>query len=107
MTRAALLGLALVALAACNQDKVDEISRKAAGHVIKPVVQAQLPGVPTDAAVDCVLENATDEQVLALAADAVGGPTASTKEVVASIIAKPEALRCLVNAGAPLIMNRS
>ena len=95
----------LVALAACTVQQQDEIARNAAKQATKPVLAEQFPGVPLEQSVDCVIDNATADEILTLAADAVTGPTASTAEIVAGIAARPEALTCLATEGLPALLD--
>lgn len=93
---------AVLLLAACTPVQQDRLARDAARQAIRPVLAERLPGVPVEPAVDCVIENASAQEILTLAADAVTGPTASTVEVVARIVQRPETLQCLVREGAAL-----
>ena len=43
-------------------------------------------------------------EILALAADAVTGPTANTVEIVSDILARPETLTCLATEGLPPLL---
>ena len=97
-----VLGLGLAALTACSPGAQDEIARSAAKEAVRPVLAERFPGVPLEGATDCVIDNATSQEILALAADAVTGPTASTVEMVAQIVTRPDAVRCLVREGAAL-----
>ena len=96
--------MALIWLGACTQADRDELARSAARQAIRPVLAQQLPGVPLEPAIDCVIDNASAGQLLALAADAVTGPTQSTFEVVNSIVSQPETLTCLAVSGLPALL---
>lgn len=98
----ALACLSLFALVACAPGAQDQIARSAAKEAVRPVLAERFPGVPLDGATDCVIDNATSQEILTLAADAVTGPTASTVEVVARIVTRPEAVECLIREGAAL-----
>ena len=99
-----LLAVAALALAACTPQMQDEIARDAAKNAVRPVLQERLPGVPVEPASDCVIDNATANEILALAADAVTGPTANTVEIVSDILARPETLTCLATEGLPPLL---
>lgn len=96
MKRSVLL---VLVLAACTPDVRDDLTRNAARTAIRPVVAQKLPGVPLDPAIDCVINNADSRELLSLAADSITGPTASTAEIVGSIVSRPETLRCLATDG--------
>ncbi|KKM03648.1 hypothetical protein LCGC14_1772270, partial [marine sediment metagenome] len=91
---------ALVLLAAaCTPTARDDLTRAAARNAIRPVVQRQFPGVPLEPALDCLIDNASSTELLALGADSLTGPTASTTEIVLTIAARPETLSCLATDG--------
>lgn len=99
-----LLAVFALTLAACTPEMQDEIARDAAKNAVRPVLQERLPGVPVEPASDCVIDNATANEILALAADAVTGPTANTVEIVSDILARPETLTCLATEGLPPLL---
>ena len=103
MPKAVTLGLVLV-LAACNAQTQDEIARAAARSATSKVLAERLPGVPLQPAVDCVIDNASAQQIYALAADSVAGPTESTVEIVTGILRQPETLTCLASQGLPALL---
>ena len=94
--------LCFLMLMACAPGAQDQIARSAAKEAVRPVLAERFPGVPVEGATDCVIDNATSQEILTLAADAVTGPTASTVEVVAGIVTRPEAVECLIREGAAL-----
>lgn len=97
MRRFAVLWLILIT--ACSPLRQDQIAREAARTAINPVLREQFPGVPITPISDCVIDNATREQLLSLAADAVTGPTAATFEKVAAILRQPQTLQCIARSG--------
>ena len=101
-----LLVLATIVLAACTSDQQDELARDAAKRTVRPVIAEQFPGVPLEPAVDCVIDNASAQEILTLAADNLTGPTASTVEIVARIATRPETLECLAVEGLPVLLGR-
>jgi hypothetical protein len=94
----------VILLAACTPTQQDELTRDAAKSVVRPVLRDKLPGVPVEPATDCIIDNATSRELLALAADAVTGPTASTVEIVTNIASRPDTVRCLLNEGLPALL---
>ena len=93
-----------VAIAACTVQQQDEIARNAAKQATKPVLAEQFPGVPLEQSVDCVIDNATADEILTLAADAVTGPTASTAEMVAGIAVRPGTIECFAEGAAETLL---
>ena len=97
-----ILGLGL--LTACTSAQQDQLAQDAAKRAVRPVYDERLPGVPVETAVDSVIDNATEQEILTLAADAVTGPTASTVEVTTRILARPETIRCVAEDGLPVLL---
>ncbi len=97
--------LLILALAACTPEAQDELARDAAKTAVRPVLEEQFPGVPLEPATDCVIDNARANEILALAADAVTGPTASTIEIVSNILSRPGTLTCLAEEGLPILLD--
>ena len=95
-----ILGLLL----ACTPAQQDELTRDAAKRAVRPVLEERLPGVPVEPATDCIIDNASSRELLALAADAVTGPTANTVEIVSDIATRPETIRCLATEGLPALL---
>lgn len=101
-----LVPTVFVMLAACTPAIQDELARDAAKTAVRPVLEERFPGVPLEPATDCIIDNATANEILTLAADAVTGPTASTVEIVGNIAARPDAIRCLAEEGLPVLLTR-
>ncbi|ETX29947.1 hypothetical protein [Roseivivax isoporae] len=105
MRRALTLVLALaVPLAACTAAQQDAVARNAARSTVNRVVLERYPGVPLEPAINCVIDNASAQQILALAADSVGGPTESSAQIVAQIVRQPATLNCLAAQGLPALL---
>lgn len=97
-----LLSLGLVA--ACSPQAQDQIARDAARSALTPVVAERFPGVPLQPALDCLIDNANAQQIRALAADSVLGPTESTVQITRDIASQPETLRCMAVTGLPALL---
>ena len=70
MRAALMLALVPLTLAACSpQDMADKIGRRTAETVVRPIVDDRLSGPQADAATQCVVQNATAEEVQALVRD--------------------------------------
>ena len=98
--------LLVLALAACPPAAQEQLTRDAARQAIRPVLADRFPGVPLEPATDCVIDNATQGELLALAADAVTGPTASTVEIVSDVVSRPPTIQCLATEGLPVLLGR-
>lgn len=98
------LSLVLI-LAACAPATQDELARGAARAAITPVLEQRLPGVPVQGAVDCVINGASAQEILVLAADSVTGPTASTAEITTRILSRPQVQTCIAQEYAGLVLS--
>ena len=103
-TQIAVMGSLLFALLACTPATRDDLTRTAAKSAIRPVLAQRLPGVPVEAAADCVIDNAQYSELLALASDSVTGATASTVQIVTTILSRPGTIRCLATDGLPNLL---
>ena len=99
-----LLPIAAIVLAACTPQQQDEITRDAARTAVRPVLEQRFPGVPLEPATDCIIDNASSQELLSLAADAVTGPTANTVEIVSIILSRQGTIQCLATEGLPVLL---
>lgn len=99
-----LVIIAFATLIGCSPQAQDQLARNAARSALTPVVSEQFPGVPLQPTLDCLIDNANAQQIRALAADAVLGPTESTFQIAKDIASKPETLRCLAVNGLPALL---
>ena len=82
-------------IAACTPQSQDQIARDAARSTVNRVVLERYPNLPLEPAIDCAIDNASAEQIYALAADSIGGPTASSVQIVSQVVEQPQTVRCL------------
>lgn len=103
MTRFAPLALIALTLAACSpQDMADKIGRRTAETVVRPIVDDRLAGPQAEAATQCVVQNATAEEVQALVRDVGVYAGTSTEATVWAIVARSETQSCLAASGVAL-----
>jgi len=95
---------AVVALAGCTVEEVDQMGRRTAKSAVTQVVAQNFPGVNAAPYTDCIIDNATAQEVRSLAAGVLTGPDASITEIVLNIAARPETAQCIALAAlnAPL-----
>lgn len=98
------LAMALPVLVACTVADQDQLARGAAKSVVARAATERLPGVPVEPYTNCIIDNATSQQILTLAADSVTGPTASSWEVITGIARKPATLECLLTNGVSTLL---
>ncbi|SMX47298.1 hypothetical protein [Maliponia aquimaris] len=102
--RAPALVAGLLLLTACTPQSQDQIARNAARSALTPVVMEQFPGVPVEPTLNCLIDNASAQQIRTLAADALLGPNENTLQITRDIASKPETLRCLATTGLPALL---
>ncbi len=94
----------LAALGACTTTGFgttamsDEAARAAARSVVTPIVTQQAPGPLGVAMSDCIINNASAAELLALARAATGGVSADTVTLTSQILARPETVACATAA---------
>lgn len=96
--------LALLPLAGCVEVQ-NEIAREAARSAVRPVLEENFPGIPLEPATDCIIDNATADEIISLAGDAArGAPDAGTVETVLTVATRPETISCLAIEGLPALL---
>jgi len=98
--RIAGLILLTMALAACDPAQVaDKLGRRAADTVVRPIVADYVPQGLDETATRCIVDNASAEDVKALAQDIGVGAGSRTVANVMRIASQPGAAACLAGAG--------
>jgi len=94
--------LAVLALSACSATEgvVQDTSRKAAKQVVTQVLNEKFPGNHTEVYTDCVIDNATTNEIFSLAKAAVTGVDESTVKTVVSIGTRKDTLICIGGSNA-------
>ena len=82
---------------------VEDLTRDAAKRAVEPVVADRFPNLPVEPAAECIIEHASSDELLALAGDALTGPTASTIEITGNIAVRPGTLACFASNGLPAL----
>ncbi len=97
MLRAIVIGLTAVSLSGCVTDGiVQDTSREAAKRVVTPIVVDKFPGRNTEAYSNCIIDNATTDEIFSLAKAAVTGVDQDTVNTVYKIGTRPETLKCVL-----------
>jgi hypothetical protein len=103
--RLALALGAVTALAACESGGLaDRLARESARQSVQGALASRFPGVPLEAATDCVIDNATAREIMQLAgaaaqASASQRVTPETTRLVMDIVTRPATIRCLATDG--------
>lgn len=93
------LMFSMALLLACTTQTQDQIARDAARQVVQPMLAERFPGAPVEEPTNCVIDNATAEEILSLAGDAATGPDAGTVDTIGQIAIRPETIDCLIDVG--------
>lgn len=102
--RSLFLFSATLLMAACDPAQVaDKVGRRAADSVVQPVMAGYMSGPQADIATRCIVDNASADQVQALAQDVGVGAGPRTLANVRAAAANPAAMACMAAAGIPPI----
>lgn len=95
----ALLGLASVLLAGCGPAAaVYGESRKVTKELLAPVMAADRPGIPADAATTCLVKGMTTGEVLKLPNSAMAKDAGQLAAFAGQVVARPGVSECLAAA---------
>ncbi|WP_179378250.1 hypothetical protein [Jannaschia marina] len=103
MRREVLLLPAL--LVACNTPLADAVARDAARRAVDPVVAERFPGVPLKPATDCIIDNASAQEILTLASAAGSGANDTAARIVLDVAARPDTIQCIAAEGLPVLID--
>lgn len=94
---AALLVAATLGLAACNpamEEVTGPVSKAAARAVVGPIVQEQVPGEVGAALTECILDNASQAELIQISAANAGAPANTVVLLVSDILGRQETVAC-------------
>jgi hypothetical protein len=91
-------------LAACSpQQFADDVTRQAAESVVTPILDDYMPPAQAAGATRCVLDNASPDEIRALARDVAVQAGTTTVQNVLNIATRPGTLQCFATIGASII----
>lgn len=94
--------LALLSLSACDpQQAVDDLGRRTAETVVKPIVDDGMTEPQAAGVTRCIVQNASADEIRVLVRDVANSAGTATVAAVATIAARPETLSCIRAAGLP------
>ncbi|MEL6516590.1 MAG: succinate dehydrogenase [Pseudomonadota bacterium] len=103
--RSIVFAFAALAVSACSTPIGTEVARASARTVVNDVVEQRFPGVPITPVTDCAINNATGDEIVSIAGDAIRQqPSPETIELVISIASRPDAIRCFVEDAGPAVL---
>lgn len=97
-----LIIVAVLALAACDPAQtVDNLGRRTAQTVVKPIVDDSMTEPQAAIVTRCVVQNASSDEVRLLIRDVGNAAGTATEATVRNILLRPATLACLTQAGLP------
>ncbi len=82
-------------LAACSNPLVEDTSRDVAKGVVNDVVSARFPGVDAAPYTDCIIDNASGDEIFTLAQHALTNNTTAAASTVLEIAGRPATSQCI------------
>jgi hypothetical protein len=102
--RAIVVLASVLLVAACDPAEVaDKALKRTVQTVVFPVVNVDMPAGPAQSATECILAEATPDELRLLARDVGVVAGSSTKATIRSIALRPAAQACFAAAGVPPI----
>lgn len=99
----AIAALALLSACSVAQQAADDIARDRARGVVNTVVENNFPGVDATPVTDCVIDAASAQEILSIAADSVTGVQPDTAALVLEIAQRPDAVQCITRNALQLL----
>jgi len=97
-TRAILPMVCLALTAACSNSVVEDTSRDIAKRTVNDVVSTRFPGVNSAPYTDCIIDNASTDEILSLAQNALTQNTNAIATMVAEIAQRPDTTTCIAQS---------
>ncbi len=97
MRAVAAMAFGLILMTACtgSEPMVQQTARNAAKSVVTNVIAQRFPGVNAAPFTDCIIDNATDQEVLNIATGALTGPDEATVQIILNVASRPETMQCI------------
>lgn len=99
----AIFGLVFVAGCTAATGAAEDVARDAAKGVVNSAVASQFPGLDATMVTDCIIDNASMNEVFMIARDTVTTPSAETLSLVSEIAARPATIQCFTEKSKSLI----
>lgn len=92
----ALALLSILSLTACVgfQDVADQLAREQARQYVNAEVQNRFPGVDATPITNCVIDNASAQEIITIAGGIALGNTDAASGTVSTILQRPATLQC-------------
>lgn len=90
--------IAAALLSGCANPIVENTSRDIAKGAVNDVVASRFPGVNAAPYTDCIIDNATGDEVFSLAQNALTNNTAAAADLVFKIAGRPDTSNCIAQS---------
>ena len=90
--------LCLLVLTACSNPLVEDTSREVAKGAVNDVVSTRFPGVNAAPYTDCIIDNASTDEILSLAQSALTNNTNAAANTVLTIAGRPGTSTCIAES---------
>ncbi|WP_371168215.1 succinate dehydrogenase [Aliiroseovarius sp. 2305UL8-7] len=77
----------------------DQIVRQQAKVAINAAVAQRFPGVNAEPITNCVVDNATTQEIVTIAGAAAAGTPETSSRTIIEIVQRPATLQCITNTG--------
>ncbi|WP_295535103.1 succinate dehydrogenase [uncultured Thioclava sp.] len=91
----ALTGLCACQMSAPLQQSAEEVARGQAKTVVNTVVESKMPGLNAAPVTDCIIDNASMNEVFTIAKATVTGIDDSTVSTVMDVAKRPDTVTCI------------
>lgn len=94
--RTAILLVTTLPLTACVgvQDMADQLARQQARQYVNAEIQNRFPGMNAEPITDCVIDNASAQEIVTIAGGIALGQTEAASNTVGGILQRPATLHC-------------
>ncbi len=103
----ALAIIALLTLSACVgnlQGPADQFARDQARTYVNQEVERRFPGVDATLVTDCVINNASAQEIITIAGGIALGNTQAASDTVGNILSRPSTIQCTASGAlGPLV----
>jgi nucleoside phosphorylase len=77
---------------------VQDTLREQTKQVVNGLVEQRFPGVNAAPVTDCIIDNASTQEILSIGSAAVGGVTPATTDLVVAIASRPNTVTCIARS---------
>lgn len=100
-----ILPVLAAAVSGCDTPMGTTVARESARLMVNDVVETRFPGAPVSPITDCIIDNATGSEIVAIAGDAVTGtPSERSVRIVTDIAQRPATVTCFVEEAGPRVL---